>query len=583
MRIKSLILKALAAAAFVVSVSVSCSEVSFIEINPPADLQSKIDSIQAVKDAQNAALGDKTMIDIAVAEVGASDYTSGWWVDFSQYFVVPQGKCLTIKFINHNGTLAGTGTGNNWSNWNLCVASGERDSDGYSEFFVIRSDAYGWGNGDYNPALLGIDYPDTDGDGDIWNDFKKHLDGAEVEMMIDYAAAGTVFVTAKHTSVDGLVLTETYEQPVTGATVTAFLIADGSFMEVKEAYTEPSKILEIPDEQAVSITVAGTPAAIEVGTTDFWGQGVATVTFADGATAVADTADITFVVPDLSTVGQKTIIYSYSKTKQGNYGKAVAGTYTLEVTNPIVALEVSANAYLIGGAKYVTLSPAAIKVVAEYADGTKAPLKSSQFTATFTDDKLVYAGVEGTYKDAYTVTYTSASGTVVEAKGDVVIAKSAHPAQDPALVGLEDNTTPWWAHFSNDWAVEPYTSQTVSMTVGSNCINNWHSPCTILWDAAHGEYAVVRMDNYGWNGVPHGGYDTAVLTSNWNWDIFAPNQDGAQVSITVSNNGDNTANIRYNVVYKDGSVFFQYFDGITVNSADLSFACVVEGAHLIFD
>ena len=323
---KKLMLRLLAVVAFVASVSVSCSEVSFIEINPPADLQSKIDSIQALKDAQNT--GDKTTIDIAVAEVGAKDYTSGWWVDFSQYFTVPQGKCLTVKFINHNGTLAGTGTGNNWSNWNMCVASGERDSDGYTEFFVLRSDAYGWGNGDYNGAMISQDYPDTDGDGDIWNDFKRHLDGASVEMQIDYATAGTVFLTATHTSVDGLVLTETYEQPVTGPSVTAFLIADGSFMEVKEAWLEPSKILEIPDEMAASITVSGTPAAIEVGSTDFWGNGVATVTFADGSTTVADTADVTFVVPDLSTVGTKTIIYSYSKTKQGNYGKPVAGTRT---------------------------------------------------------------------------------------------------------------------------------------------------------------------------------------------------------------------------------------------------------------
>ena len=572
MRIKSLILKALAAVAFVASVSVSCSEISFIEINPPADLQSKIDSIQAAKDAMNT--GDKTVIDIAVAEVGAKDYTSGWWVDFSQYFVVPQGKCLTVKFINHNG-----GSVNNWNNWNICVATGERESDGYSEFFVLRSDAYGWGNGDYNGAMISQDYPDTDGDGDIWNDFRAHLDGASVEMQIDYAAAGVVFLTATHTAADGTVLTETYEQPVTGTTVTAFLIADASFMEVKEAYLEPSKIEEIPDEMAASITVTGTPAAIEVGSTDFWGNGVATVTFADGATAVADTADITFVVPDLSTVGQKTIIYSYSKTKQGNYGKAVAGTYTLEVTNPIVALEASANAYLIGGAKYVTLSPAAVKVVAEYADGSKAPLKASQFSVAFADDKVVYEGVEGTYENAYTVSYTSASGSVVEAAGDLVIAKSTLPAQTE-MVGLEDNTTPWWAHFSHDWAVAPYEMVSVSMKLGSNENNNWHSPCTILRRADLSEYGVVRMDHFGWGA----GYDGIVTaTSNWNWDTFLPNLDGAEVAITFANNGDNTASVRYHVILANGDVHFQYFDGFAVDSADLQFAIVVEGAHLIFD
>ena len=138
MRIKSLILKVLAVAAFVASVSVSCSEVSFIEINPPADLQSKIDSIQAVKDSLAALKGDRTDLTIATGIVGAEDYSSAWWAAFSDYFQVPQGKCLTVNFINHNG-----GSANNWNNWNLCVASGERDADGYSEFFVIRSDAYG--------------------------------------------------------------------------------------------------------------------------------------------------------------------------------------------------------------------------------------------------------------------------------------------------------------------------------------------------------------------------------------------------------------------------------------------------------
>ena len=571
MKIKSLILKTLAVAAFVASVSVSCSEISFIDINPPADLQSKIDSIA---EANKKPESDTTWFTIATALVGAEDNSSGWWTEFSDYFTVSQGKRTVLEFYNH-----GKGV-DNWNNYNVCLATGERDSDGYAEFFVLRSDTYGWGNADYNGAMFKNDYPDVDGDGDIWNDFRTLMQGAYTKIEIDYASAGTAFVYTTAIATDGTEIHQTYEQPVTGTSLVCFLIADGSHMNMVKAYQVPSEIAEIPDEMAASIVVTGTPAAIEVGSEDFWGQGVATVTFTDGSTAVADTADITFVVPDLSTVGTKTILYSYSKTKQGNYGKAVAGTYTLEVTNPIVALEVSANAYLVGGAKYVTLSPGAVKVVAEYADGTSAPLKTSQFAVTFTDDKLVYEGVEGTYKDAYTVTYTSASGSVVEAKGDLVIAKSAHPAQDPALVGLEDNTTPWWAHFSNDWAVAPYEMVSVSMKLGSNEINNWHSPCTILRKADLTEYGVVRMDHFGWGA----GYDGIVTaTSNWNWETFLPNLDGAEVAITFANNGDNTASVRYHVILANGDVHFQYFDGFAVDSADLQCAIVVEGAHLIFD
>lgn len=573
MKIKSLILKTLAVAAFVASVSVSCSEISFIDINPPADLQSKIDSIA---EANKRPESDTTWFTIATALVGAEDNSSAWWTEFSDYFTVSQGKRTVLEFYNH-----GKGV-DNWNNYNVCLASGERDSDGYTEFFVLRSDTYGWGNGDYNGAMFKNDYPDIDGDGDIWNDFKTLMQGAYTKIEIDYASAGTAFVFTTAIAADGTEIHQTYEQPVTGTSLVCFLIADGSHMNMVKAYQVPSEIAEIPDEMAASIVVTGTPAAIEVGSEDFWGQGVATVTFTDGSTAVADTADITFVVPDLSTVGTKTILYSYSKTKQGNYGKAVAGTYTLEVTNPIVALEASANAYLVGGAKYVTLSPGAVKVVAEYADGTKAPLKTSQFTVAFTEDKLVYEGVEGTYKDAYTVTYTSASGAVVEAKGDFVIAKSALPAQDTP-VGAEDFTNVWWSTFTQDWVVAPYESQTVSMTLTSAATGNYQSPCTVLRKADMSEYGVLRMDHYGWGAGVGDACALISATSNWNWDTFLAILNGSQIAITVSNNGDNTASVRYHIVSNNGETHFQYYDGIAIDSADFQFALVTEGSHLIFD
>lgn len=577
MKIKSLILKTLAVAAFVASVSVSCSEISFIDINPPADLQSKIDSIA---EANKKPESDTTWFTIATALVGAEDNSSGWWTEFSDYFTVSQGKRTVLEFYNH-----GKGV-DNWNNYNVCLATGERDSDGYAEFFVLRSDTYGWGNADYNGAMFKNDYPDVDGDGDIWNDFRTLMQGAYTKIEIDYASAGTAFVYTTAIATDGTEIHQTYEQPVTGTSLVCFLIADGSHMNMVKAYQVPSEIAEIPDEMAASIVVTGTPAAIEVGSEDFWGQGVATVTFTDGSTAVADTADITFVVPDLSTVGTKTILYSYSKTKQGNYGKAVAGTYTLEVTNPIVALEVSANAYLVGGAKYVTLSPGAVKVVAEYADGTSAPLKTSQFAVAFTDDKLVYEGVEGTYKDAYTVTYTSASGSVVEAKGDLVIAKSAHPAQE-VIVGYEDNTTPWFPAeipegktvFSQDWPVKAGETQAVSMTLRSSEGGNWHSPSIMLRKADLASYIMCRMDNFGWDPS----WEAAVKTSNWNWDTFQTNLDGAMVAISVTNCGDNTASIRYYVILDNGEAHFQYYDNIAIDSADMQFMITTEGAHLIFD
>ena len=60
------------------------------------------------------------------------------------------------------------------------------------------------------------------------------------------------------------------------------------------------------------------------------------------STAVVDTADITFtVVPEMTTLGEKTVVVAYSKTKQGAYTQAVSTFYKLEVTNPVASLAVT--------------------------------------------------------------------------------------------------------------------------------------------------------------------------------------------------------------------------------------------------
>jgi hypothetical protein len=79
-----------------------------------------------------------------------------------------------------------------------------------------------------------------------------------------------------------------------------------------------------------------------LGNENFWGDATATVTFADGSSEQVDSADISFtVIPDMTTLGKKTVIVAYSKTKQGAYTQAVSTYYNLAVTNPVVSLEVT--------------------------------------------------------------------------------------------------------------------------------------------------------------------------------------------------------------------------------------------------
>lgn len=574
MKTAKTLLSALFAASLVALTAAGCSEIEMFSVDAPADLQSRIDAIAEAKKKKDT--GDTTYVDITKAIVGAEDNTTAWWGDHSQSFEIPAGKLLHFEFVN------GSSKNNNWSNWNVvCTTNGDRDASDYSEYFVIRSDAYGWGNADYASTLLSQDYFEEGKLAD-WDVFRtQFMDGAYVTIEIDHATAGYAYMTAYSYNSDfGFGITETYNHPVSAtSSIYSFITTDESHFEMKKAYLIPSKIQEIPDEDVVSITVSGTPAALEIGSEDFWGNAVATVTYADGSTAEAAFEDITFSVPDLTTLGTKTIVYSYNKTKQGNFCKSVVGSYTLEVVNPIVALEASATAYLIGGAKYVTLDPASIQVTATYSDDSQAKLVSSQYSVEFTDGKFIYEGVPGTYENAYTVSITTASGEVVSTTGALTIAASEHPAQAEP-VGAPDFTNGWWLTFSQDWTVAPGTSQSVSMKVSSDNLGNWHSPCVVMRRADIAtEFGVTRQDNYGWGG----NYDSWVMASDWNWDTFMSSIDGSEVAITVSNHGDNTASVRYHVIYANGEEHFQYYDNIAIDSNDFQFAVVCEESYLVFD
>ena len=547
---------------------VGCEKLDLYSIDAPSDLQSRIDSIAAAKPNT----GDTTYVTITTAIVGAENNSSGWWTAFSDYFSVPTGKLLHLEFINH-----GTGV-NNWNNWNLAVTNeiADRTAADYKEYFVLRSDAYGWGgkmaNVDpryaFDIKMITQDYPDTDGNGDIWNDFRTTMQGARVSLDIDHSATGNVFVTATAVGTNGVTLVETYQQPVSAAAdLMAFLICDGSYFEMKKAYLIPSKVTVVEDVNPVSIAVTGTPAFLELGNKNFWGDAKATVTFADGSSAQVDSADISFnVIPDMTTLGVKTVVVAYSKTKQGAYCKAVTTFYKLEVTNPVVGLEVTTmpliTKYYYFSGDPILFNTTGLVVTGTYSDGTKAviPKETLQFgkiPAASGSQNVVISYVGATK----TVT-TTCPLTLVKGIGQV---------------GANDFSTAWWTAFSADYKVPSGSSKTLTMYCYSDNLANWHSPCTILRKSDKTENAVVRMDSFGWGA----GYGTATLTSDWNWDKFTSNISGSKVVITVTNNGNNTADVLYNVTYATGETHFQKYAGVTVDSADLNCALVTEVSYLV--
>lgn len=547
---------------------VGCEKLDLYSIDAPSDLQRRIDSIAAAKAGIDT--GDTIYLNIAKAIVGTENNSAGWWTAFSDYFSVPTNKLLTLEFVNH-----GTGV-NNWNNWNLAVTNevADRDASGYKEYFVLRSDAYGWGGKmaadgyPFDLKMISHNYSDTNGDGDIWNDFRTTMQGAKVSLEIDHSATGNVFVTATAVGANGVELVQTYQQPVSAtADIVAFLVCDGSYFEMKKAYLLPSKVTVVADVAPVSIQVNGTPSFVEMGNSNFWGDAIATVTYADGSSEQVDSTDISFnVIPDMSSLGKKTVVVSYSKTKQGAFTKAVSTIYTLEVTNSVTKLEVSTlpliSKYYYFNSDPIVFNTRGLVVTATYSDGSTAvmPNASLQFGSV--------PAASGTQN--VLISYVGATGTVT-ANCPVTLVKGI------AQVGATNFSTGWWTEFSSDYSVPSGSSKTLTMYCYSNNLNNWHSPCVILRKADKVEYGVVRMDNFGWGD----GYGTAVATNDWNWDTFTSNISASKIVVTVTNKGNNKADILYNVTYANGETHFQKYEGFTVDSADLNCALVIEGSYVV--
>lgn len=170
--------------------------------------------------------GGSTEDEAVYVPVGPEDCSAAWWSAWSDYFVIPANQTFHTKFINH------TSGADNWHNWNLVVATdADRGAAGYSEYFVLRSDLYGWGNADYNAANI-----TNEGYGD-WEQFKKNMEGATVDMTVERRGA-EVYVTAVATCKDGTVYKEMYHQPCAAdGNIRAFLACDHSYLQLNAAET----------------------------------------------------------------------------------------------------------------------------------------------------------------------------------------------------------------------------------------------------------------------------------------------------------------------------------------------------------
>ena len=165
-----------------------------------------------------------TIVPLTKTTIGAEDCSTAWWTEFSDYFQIPVGQNLHLEFENHT-----SGAGN-WNNWNLCLCTdAERNGSDYAEYFVIRSDLYGWGDSYASGTWTNEGYGD-------WDAFRADMEGATVVIDIQRNGA-TVTATAIATGKNGNVYKEVFVTDCGDGnqTVRAFLIVDGAHLKMDQS------------------------------------------------------------------------------------------------------------------------------------------------------------------------------------------------------------------------------------------------------------------------------------------------------------------------------------------------------------
>lgn len=161
------------------------------------------------------------------------------------------------------------------------------------------------------------------------------------------------------------------------------------------------------------------------------------------------------------------------------------------------------------------------------------------------------------------------------------------PTISPLVLGAEDNSDAFWAsHLDQDIKVPSNKIYTVGFTNYSSGAKNYNNYYVVLRSADKTkEYAVLRSDDYGWSTNYDNGYTkcTHSNTGSADWATWLTAMNGAHVTVAVTNNGDNTADVVATVEGTDGKTYVQNYSGIGVESGDLYLDFTTDGCHYVFD
>ena len=635
---------AFCAAALGILTMTSCEGGDLYNVNSPDWLSSKIDSIKAEKANQG---GDEEIEGLQedVYQVGAADFSTGWWAAFSKYYQVPAGEKWVAQFnlaINPAAT-------NTYKNFAMIICNDEdRGAANYKEYGAIRYDNQPSGNsewGDYIDRSL-VESTLTFG-----SDTDAGVDklGGKVTLTVDRTEGGLLVTMTNGT------VTKTYKQtsPLVNLnadpaneTIRCFLVPEGSCINFLGSTIEPiGGFTEAGDKQPISMKLNGVPKKVLQGTTveEAFANVTATVQFEQEVSADVTAADLTFqTVPDMATLGKKVLVAAYSKTYKGEGAKTpVIASAEFEVVDKMYeCIGASDNSTGFWGAhsENVKVNPGetVCSTFYNYTSGANnwnnfcvvlcSADQATEYAVVRADNfgwgqgydgnaNLVTKGTQGDWATWLAAMDGAKVNLAVTNKGDgtadiqaVMYGNNGEiytqeylgiNTVDPEncyfnltvdnshieyaeVIGAEDNSTGFWGAHSDDVSVPVGMTITQRFRNYTNGQNNWNNFCVVLTRDDDSEYAVVRADNYGWGASYEGNANLVTEGTQGDWATWLAAMDDALVTVSVTNNGG-SADVNITMVGNNGVTYTQKYLNITpIDGDDLDVHMTVDGCHLVF-
>lgn len=569
-----------------------CEGGELFEVNAPDWISDKIQEIEDSKnDNQDEIVLEGMMEDVYT--IGNTDYTSGWWAAFSKYYVIPDGQKWNAVFNLHINPSAT----NTYKNFALIICSdADRDGDGYKEYGAIRFDNQPSGNSEWGDY---IDRSYIQSTLTFETDTDAGIDklGGKVTLVVDRTNPESFSVTMTNGTV-----TKTYNQPTalvnlnadaSNTNIRCFLVPEGSYIDFQQTNIEPiGGCTSAEDKNPVSMTLQDVPQYVNAGTSleDAVAGVTALVTFEEGVTKTVTASELSFsAIPDMDTTGEKTLVAVYNKTFKGeNCDTPIMANATFEVVEQIKSIEVTTQPshtdyyYYTSEAtqsltdRTLAFDPTGMVVTATTTTGNTRILQNSELTFSAVPAKT----------GSQIVTLTAGEGITATVNVTVKESQVSEVKNSTGMIGAEDNSTAFWGAFSDEFNVPAGATKSITFTNYSCLVSNWNNYVIVLRKKDLTEYAVVRADNYGWDGdaADGAGYEACIHNgTQGDWATWLAGMNGAKVTVYVTNCGNGTADVQAVMQGTTGTTSTQYYLGIsTVDPTDLNFALTVDSSHLVF-